>query len=552
MTIQKNILTSALAMAGVVGLAACGGGSGSQDVGKSSSTPDRVLAARAIDGYLAGATVYVDQNENGKLDAFEARATTDNDGYFSYNQVTKTDYCAASVAANLAKHCLRAPLAANAEVLIRVTGGYDTVTTLPFEGTLSLRSTQLDRDDLRLVTPFTSMTSTAGSQQHKLQQLIDAGIIAPGIGLDDDFLADLNGDVATRAQLFASIVRSFGKAADVGTNGAYDDIETYAWYSGYVAAAAKTIGLPNGEPGGFTGVFSSPADIMDIVRKLGYSHMNPGGTMPADFVLPNEAAANAIAQATADMVALTDLLAQRMDSGTLRTEQMRAALRLQAVASERAMQNPADPELVDLSRWVVNQLAQGNGLGTDLTALGGDDIDLSALIDPAFDFDPLSNSISASAVIPPLAAQAFASLGNTAIRVEVNDNDKRGATLVFIGGQSGATAGDLDVCVRYRDNDGDFNTGNAGNPNGAMLVNGSWSLLNNHTLILNIDVAGGARALMLKSVGGGGLDQEYRFDFGGDLSKWIGAAPEAFAPGAVPANDAACTTALVEAFGPLG
>lgn len=552
MTIQKNILTGALAMAGVVGLAACGGGSGDQDVGKSSSTPNRILAARAIDGYLAGATVYVDQNENGKLDAFEVRATTDNDGYFSYNQVTKTDYCAASVSANLAKHCLRAPIAANAEVLIRVTGGYDTVTTLPFEGTLSLRSRELDSGDLRLVTPLTSMTANMPSTQDKLQALIGAGIIDNGSGLEDDFFSELNGGAAMRQQLIATIVRSFGEAANAGTNHVFDDLEGDVWYSGYVAAAAKMFELPSGQTPDFTDYFSSPASIMDIVRKLSYTYMNPGGTMPTSFVLPNEAAASAIARSTAGLVTLSDELIQRMQSGTLTAEELHAALRVQALVAERTLQNPADPELPDLHDWVRNQLAQGNGLGTDLTGLGADDIDLSTLINPAFDFDPLSNSISASAVIPPAAAQAFASLGNTAIRVEVNGNDQRGAALVFIGGRNGATAGALDVCVRYRDNSGDFNTGNAGNPNGAMLVNGSWSLLNNHTLILNIEVAGGTRALMLKSVGGSGLDQEYRFDFGGDLSKWIGAAPEAFVPGAVPANDAACTTALIEAFGPLG
>src|SRR5690606_21541400 len=99
MTIRKNILTAALASS-MMGLAACGGDSkGTQDVGSGGNggsgagATSRAFYARAIDGYLAGATVYVDQNENNRLDAFEPRALTDNDGYFSYNQITDTDYC---------------------------------------------------------------------------------------------------------------------------------------------------------------------------------------------------------------------------------------------------------------------------------------------------------------------------------------------------------------------------------------------------------------------------------------------------------------------------
>jgi hypothetical protein len=105
------------------------------------------------------------------------------------------------------------------------------------------------------------------------------------------------------------------------------------------------------------------------------------------------------------------------------------------------------------------------------------------------------------------------------------------------------------VCVRYRDASGDFDTGSASDLNGAMLVNGSWGLLDNHTLMLNIEVAGGLRPLVLKSVGVSGSDREYRFDFGGDLSRWTGTSPQAIAAGTAPTNDETCKTALIDAFG---
>ncbi len=85
--------------------------------------------------------------------------------------------------------------------------------------------------------------------------------------------------------------------------------------------------------------------------------------------------------------------------------------------------------------------------------------------------------------------------------------------------------------MRYRGDDGDFDTTSSTDPNGALLVGGHWSLLDDHTLTLSIDVAGGVRSLLLKAVGTNGSGLDYRFDFGDDLSDWSGAAPAGFTAG---------------------
>jgi hypothetical protein len=546
MKIRKQILAGAFA-SGVMGLAACGGGgSGTQDVGnKAPEATSRAFYARAIDGYLAGATVYVDQNENNRLDAFEPRALTDNDGYFSYNHDTDTDYCAAG---GLAQYCLRGAIDANAEVIIRVTGGYDTVTQLPFKGVLSLRSSELDRDDLRLVTPVTSMVADSSSGvEDKIQMLIEAGILQPG-GLNEDPMESLE---ITRAQAAAIIARIIGEAGKVAyTPAAFEDVETDAWHAAYVAMLTKpvdTFGL-NGS-GTFGSTYSSAAQIAELARRSIFTAMNPGQVVPADFVLPNAPAVVPLFQFSAGLVGLNEQMITAMN-GAATAEHIKAMLRLQAIAAERAVANPADPELEDLSEWVRNQLAQGNGLGSDLSELGGDDLDLSALIAPDFDFDPAANSISASAKIPAAAASTFASLVNTAFAVSVQKPKEQGAAMLFVSGTNGARSGDIDVCVRYR-GDEDFNTTSSTDPNGAMLIGGRWSLLDDHTLTLSIEVVGGARSLLLKAVGANGSDRDYRFDFGNDLTEWTGSAPAGFATGAVPANDATCKAALLEKFGPM-
>ena len=549
--IKKNILKYALASVGAMSLAACSGGGevGSQDVGTGEQS--RVFSARVIDGYLAGATVYVDQNENGKLDAFEPRALTDADGFFSYNHITGVDYCAANASASDAAHCLRGAIASNASVLIRTNGGYDTITGLPFEGALSLRSSDLDRNDLRLVTPQTSMLADGSSTQEKLDALIQAGILPPSGSLDDDPYEGALGGPALRAQLATILARITGEAAELATQGfpSFSDVESGAWTTAYIEAAKKMQLVDGRGNGTFGEKFATTADVQELLRRAVHQYLNPNQPMPADYTLPNEAAAAPLLASVPYLAQLSEMLAGRMESDVATIREIIAAQRLMAITAERMIQNPLDSEIADAMAWAVNQLAQADRLGSDLTQLGDDDIDPSVLVDPDFDFDPVSNSISASAKIPPEAAMAFAALANTSFGIEVNKYDEQGAALLYIGGDSGARMGDLDVCVRFRDDSGDFDTGSPSDPDGAMLISGRWSLLNDHSLVMNIDVAGGVRSMLLKSVGVNGLDREYRFNFGSEFSGWSGSAPAPLAPSSVPTSDAACRTALIDAFG---
>lgn len=550
MTIRKQILAGAVASS-MMGLAACGGGgsTGTQDTGTNASgnsaSTSRVFHARAIDGYLAGASVYVDQNDNGKLDAFEPRALTDSEGYFSYNHRTGTNYCADG---GLNQYCLRGNIPASTEVLIRVTGGYDTVTQLPFKGVLSLRVSDLNRDDLRLVTPQTSMVADSSTTQSKIDALIAAGVLQPSGSLKDDLLGGGNIEEMTRVQLAAIMSRVAGEVGyrSLGAS-VFQDVESIAWANSYVAMAAKLFEAPTQS---FDAVFSSPEAILEVVRRSLYAAQNAGQVAPPSYQLPNPTSYQPLMQFTADLVALNEeIVAALRGAGT--PEDLKAILRLQMVAAERALQNPYDPQLDNLADWVRTQLAQGNGLGTDFTALGEDDIDLSTLIAPSFDFDPNSNSISASAKIPAGAATAFASLVNTAFSVSLDKLDEQGDALFFVSGAANARSGDIKVCVRYRGDDGDLDTASAADPNGALLVGGHWSLLDDHTLTLSIDVAGGVRSLLLKAVGTNGSGLDYRFDFGDDLSDWSGAAPAGFTAGSVPTTDATCKASLIERFGPL-
>ena len=82
-------------------LTACGGSS-PEPVEVTSTTPTSVtpptitpmsIGGKVIDGYIAGATVYLDINFNGKLDATEPSTTTDSEGSYVLDIVTEYESC---------------------------------------------------------------------------------------------------------------------------------------------------------------------------------------------------------------------------------------------------------------------------------------------------------------------------------------------------------------------------------------------------------------------------------------------------------------------------
>ncbi|MDX1812688.1 MAG: hypothetical protein R3240_12105, partial [Gammaproteobacteria bacterium] len=136
MKFRKNILALSVTTA-LIGLTACGVTPQDEGTGEAA----KKASGLAVDGYLAGATVYADTNENNKLDAWEPRALTDADGYFSYNPLANNgaglNYCESDKNEDQL-HCLSAPIGYD-EVMLRISGGYDLTTMEKFSGTLSMK-----------------------------------------------------------------------------------------------------------------------------------------------------------------------------------------------------------------------------------------------------------------------------------------------------------------------------------------------------------------------------------------------------------------------------
>ncbi len=135
------------------------------------------LSGSIIDGYVAGAAVYVDTNGNKKLDISlgESFALTDEDGDFG-DQNNKT-YCTD----NDETFCLSGNFKSNTTYTVRMEGGTDISTGLPFKGTMTAKVTTLSDGSLPVfyVTPITTLTTNMTSTQ------VDAFATTLGVTADD-------------------------------------------------------------------------------------------------------------------------------------------------------------------------------------------------------------------------------------------------------------------------------------------------------------------------------------------------------------------------------
>ena len=178
-------------LATVLTLGACGGTG--QDDGEKSATQIKGSGI-AIDGYLARATVFIDSDNNGTRDPWEAWAFTDNDGYYSVNPITGVDYCAADPSSAEAEFCLETSIDYS-NVVIRIDSGYDVITGEPFLGQLSRRVNAENQDEVTnsVVSPITSLLTNVEDEGQQ-ETLLNALGMAES-DLDVDYLDDSTGSV---------------------------------------------------------------------------------------------------------------------------------------------------------------------------------------------------------------------------------------------------------------------------------------------------------------------------------------------------------------------
>ncbi|MCH8529505.1 MAG: hypothetical protein LAT65_01510 [Saccharospirillum sp.] len=149
-----------------------------------------------VDGRVANGIVWVDRNNNNRIDDFEPRARTDSQGYYSYNPETDTDYCAFPEQAFEYRYCLRYGSSLD-QAVVRVRGGIDLATGERLKGVMAMQTSLADaseqRDDPRVLSPISSLIESAGNEVNRNNVLTALGISEEDLRLD---FSDLSGDGA--------------------------------------------------------------------------------------------------------------------------------------------------------------------------------------------------------------------------------------------------------------------------------------------------------------------------------------------------------------------
>ncbi|MGF1843542.1 hypothetical protein L4C39_10190 [Vibrio clamense] len=142
----KILLAASMVSAVLMG---CGGGGGSSSGGSSAS-----IAGKAIDGYIIGATVYLDLNFNGQMESNEPSVVTIEEGEFEL-----------IIPSNIAKCSEYVPVVVDVPVGAIDTDHPDTPIDEAYQMTISPKFALTTDSDLLNLTPLTSIVWTQVEQE---------------------------------------------------------------------------------------------------------------------------------------------------------------------------------------------------------------------------------------------------------------------------------------------------------------------------------------------------------------------------------------------------
>ena len=514
MNFSKKMFT-VTALAAAISLAGCS--SDDPDSGESISTT--AIPGIAVDGYLAGATVYVDLNNNGRKNAGEPSAITDKDGYFSTAK-DLTNYCAADATSLQSIHCLKTA-AVETGIVIRTFGGYDLFTSEPFEGSLATRVVVGENGVVgnQMISPLTSVLVDVAEDDQ--QAVLDA------FGLDQD---DLDADFLDDAGFNANSVNSAIKLHKVVTLLAEPFTELYEEF---------------GEKKNF------PETPNAIIYKALAASINSQGALNATAISNAFAAAQTAisalytadeslnfpgnANGTSAISNATDILGL-VDNALPLTTPSATSAKSRVIGVETVVKKMIDGDS-DVADAITEAGNTGSGLYTAIdNALSGGDVDFTALTAVNYSAPNYGN-------VAIVGGDSFADLANKQLYVSLNDNGQSGSAHLFFNSEQGANGGELKVCIGYDD-------GVPGEPEfeetDGVLLNGTWLSISDSKLILSL---AGSLTLSLTDKGAVGDQQRYSLSYGGKTRNWLsddGLLDELESQNTVqqPTSDATCASLL--------
>lgn len=519
-------------------MAACGGSG--QDVG-TTEHHSRTIQGVAIDGHLARAMVFADFDNNGTRDPWEPYAFTDDDGYFSYNPKTGTNYCAHPDDPGLLIHCLTLNRDTD-RLMLRVDGGYDTLTGEPFIGQLSRRFTTLDGSDTSraVITPLTTLVSASGTEAEQDVLLTNLGIDRRD--LDIEYVDPENGSVNPllfnkALKLHKSVAILSDRIQDIYTeigNAVGTPNDTSAIVYGSLASLMSTGHLPLDDALNRADILQQVLENSEQQIQQIYDRRELGLPRPAQLESRARQYQNSIAE-IAMITRITDRLFAPDGNHHLTDLRGRSrvleALTVKAIDSNRYETHSADSFNFILHATNANLVEQL------IEVLNDESADLAAVIKADLRSDQLGTPEAAQRNFQlPARAAPFANLGGKQIRVsdpdlgfaphQLQDSEVE----IYFKGEPDATNGRFEACVKYIDGASIEGRLGDGNTRGER-VTGQWSLLNaarsngtSYSLVLTINFLGASYQAILKPAGfemvGNREVQKIRFDYAGEFRSW--------------------------------
>ena len=515
----KGFAVASLAVA--ISIAGCS--SDNPDEGSISSNTS--IPGIAVDGYLAGATVYVDFNNNGRKNAGEPTAITDKDGYFTTAK-DGTEYCGSDASALEKIHCLKAGGLETGSV-VRTFGGYDIFTGEPFTGSLSARIT-VGSDGVvasQMVSPLTSILVDLADTDDQQDVLDFFGLSSSD--LETDFLDSAGYDAnavngAIKLHKLVTIFSAvFSNAYDAfGDERSFPETPNAITYKALAENIAATSLLNS----------TSLGDAFDDAQTAILALYNADDDVTFPGNIANGIRSNAISDAL-DIIGLVD--------NALPTSTTFANAKSRVIGVETVVQKILNGD-GDIAAAITEAGNVGSGLYTAIdNALSAGDVDFIALT-------KVNYSAPNYGDVSVVGGDSFSDLANKQLYVNLSDNGKSGSGYFFFNSEQGASGGDLNVCLEYDDGN---SSSNEFEETDGVLLKGTWLSLNDSRLILNL--AGSLTvSLTDKGTTSNSLNR-YTLSYGGETLSWTssdGLLDELQDSGIVeqPSSDAACEMLLNE------
>jgi len=540
-----------LAMLSAMTCAVLLAGCGNSDNDNNSGTSARNVSGTAIDGYVTNATVWADTDNDGERDAFEAKAMTDDDGFFGYNPVTKIDYCATSDLL-LRLHCLQVP-SALADVVIRISGGYDELSGQPFEGALAHKISFADNPlstKLNVISPITTvLTDLSDSEKTGVLSTLD--ILAADLERDyynksadvnatvtdvqilkDRQLAKLNLKIHKMMSALARPLKNSFKA-DVDSN---FDLDLQSSREAY-----REFGKALRSENSVEAYLESEVKIKTLLANAAQALDTAIETKLEKTVQPKTVTDIASDERLEQFARITDFVETiflELDANTAPTVANAKGINKLVEAAIDKIRSASEADVLR----VLSVLKNAGDRKDLLDEVSKDNVSVSQLKDR-----DLADLGAVQELSNRTDTRIFTDLAGKRIQIGKQDaaEDIDMSTLVYFNGEAGANKGTLTLCARYVRGLNENSGLKAGHTLGIHGADGTWKTVNDgYGVKLTYNIRGISRSAIIQYDSKDQQDKyQYFTDVVDDFEIYAGSNVETFA-NAAPTDDASCRTAL--------